>query len=30
MVKCFFSVSKKARPTSTVFPFSRSEITIHH
>ena len=24
MVKCFFSVSKDARPTSTVFPFSRS------
>ena len=24
MVKCFFPVSKKARPTSTVFPFSRS------
>ena len=26
IVKCFFSVSKQARPTSTVLPFSRSEI----
>ena len=27
-VKCFFSVSKKARPTSTVLPFSRSSLFV--